>query len=70
MDFTPIITAFQQAKNVRGIVADVARQLGLSHEHVRLVAAGKRTSARVARALASEYRKRQHRQNQRTERAA
>lgn len=37
----------------RGIIAIVARDLGLSHEHVRQVALGKRVSARVSRALSA-----------------
>jgi len=47
---------------VRGVIADVARRLNLSHEHVRLVAHGRRTSKRVARALVAELRHRKHQQ--------
>ncbi len=56
MDFTLITTEMQQARKIRGLVADVARKMGLSHEHVRQVAGGDRTSARVAKALLAEKR--------------
>jgi hypothetical protein len=60
----PFRNPFQQAHSVRGLIADVARLEGLSHEHVRQVALGHRTSRRVAKALTAELRKRE-RQEQR-----
>lgn len=63
MDFTAVITEYRQAGKNRGVVAEVARRLGLSHEHVRQVALGTRASKRVARALVSE-RKRRDREEQ------
>jgi hypothetical protein len=62
MDSTRFISTFQEAAKVRGVIADVARRLNLSHEHVRLVAHGRRTSKRVARALVAELRHRKHQQ--------
>ena len=49
---------FEQAGQLRGVIAAVARDLGLSHEHVRQVARNGRKSPRVAEALRSEIRKR------------
>ena len=59
MNSTEMKEQFLRASKIRGIVASVARQLDLSHEHCRLVAHGKRTSERVSKALLSELRKRQ-----------
>lgn len=42
----------------RGIIAEVSRRLGLSHEHVAQVAFGNRTSTRVLRALRQEVARR------------
>jgi hypothetical protein len=61
VDFTPIEIEFQQAKRIRGLCAAVARRLGLSHEHVRQVAYGNRTSKRVSKALLAEKRRRDRR---------
>lgn len=58
MDFTSLSAEFREAAKIRGIVADVARRLHLSHEHVRQVALGGRTSERVAKALTIELRQR------------
>jgi prophage antirepressor-like protein len=50
---------FARAARLRGVIADVARALGLSHEHVRLVAHGRRTSSKVQTALLREMRRRE-----------
>jgi len=61
VDFTPIEIEFQQARRIHGLCAAVARQLGLSHEHVRQVAHGNRVSKRVSKALIAEKRRRDRR---------
>lgn len=53
---------------IRGVISSVARSMGLSHEHVRQVAYGRRTSARVSKALVAELGRR--RRAERRERAA
>lgn len=58
MDSISIKSEFAQAARVRGVIADVARRLKLSHEHVRQVAHGNRVSKRVQRALVNELRRR------------
>ena len=59
MDYNTLQTVFAQRLRMRGIVADVARQLGLSHEHVRQTALGNRVSHRVQVALIKEVRRRE-----------
>ena len=49
---------FDRVAIVRGTIAEVARQLNLSHEHVRQVAYGNRVSLRVKEALSAELEKR------------
>jgi hypothetical protein len=48
---TEAMPEFHQSRIVRGVIAEVARDLNLSHEHVRQVAYGHRKSARVLIAL-------------------
>ena len=49
------MAALADASKFRGIYSRVAKKLGLSVQHVREVALGRRHSARVARALDREF---------------
>jgi hypothetical protein len=62
VDFISLNLEFQQAAKIRGVIANVARRLNLSHEHVRQVALGDRVSRRVAVALTAELRRRKSRE--------
>jgi len=62
----PISPELSCAAMIRGVYSEVARKLGVTPQHVRLVGVGRRTSRRVSKAIMREIRLRA----QRMERAA
>jgi hypothetical protein len=51
-------SGFSAVTKLHGVISAVSKSLGLSHEHVRQVAYGNRTSARVKTALLAEIERR------------
>lgn len=60
-----VTTALEAAARFRGIYTRVGKKLGLSSQHVREVALGRRVSSRVVKALDREFQRIEAKQGER-----